>query len=263
MTPIISTAPENAVPCPLPLTLCRVEAGFPSPADDYMEGSLDLNEHVIKHPSATYFVRASGDSMTGAGIFDGDLLVDTGSGDVWIANSRGKVSVDTGSGDVELSGLQCTDVNVDTGSGDVTLHDVASSGDVGIDTGSGDVEVAELSSDAFNADTGSGDVTGSGVRAESVSIDTGSGDVSFMLASMGRGRVVIDTGSGEVTLGVPSDANCEVIAEAGSSDVVVEIADVKNMHRDDDDEVEFTLGAGAASVRIETGSGGIRIVASN
>ncbi len=60
---------------PLPLAFCRVEAGFPSPADDYMEGSLDLNEHVIKHPSATYFVRASGDSMTGAGIFDGDLLI--------------------------------------------------------------------------------------------------------------------------------------------------------------------------------------------
>lgn len=60
---------------PIPLALGRVEAGFPSPADDYMEGSLDLNEHVIKHPAATYFVRASGDSMTGAGIFDGDLLV--------------------------------------------------------------------------------------------------------------------------------------------------------------------------------------------
>ena len=59
----------------IPLALGRVEAGFPSPADDYMEGPLDLNEHVIKHPSATYFVRASGDSMTGAGIFDGDLLI--------------------------------------------------------------------------------------------------------------------------------------------------------------------------------------------
>jgi DNA polymerase V len=40
-----------------------------------MEGSLDLNAHVVKHPSATYFVRVSGDSMTGAGIFDGDLLI--------------------------------------------------------------------------------------------------------------------------------------------------------------------------------------------
>ncbi len=73
MTAIIPTAPEHA--CLLPLALCRVAAGFPSPADDYMERSLDLNEHVIKHPAATYFVRASGDSMTGAGIFDGDLLV--------------------------------------------------------------------------------------------------------------------------------------------------------------------------------------------
>ena len=59
----------------IPLALGRVEAGFPSPADDYMERSLDLNEHVIKHPAATYFIRASGDSMTGAGIFDGDLLI--------------------------------------------------------------------------------------------------------------------------------------------------------------------------------------------
>ena len=59
----------------IPLALGRVEAGFPSPADDYMERPLDLNEHVIKHPAATYFVRASGDSMTGAGIFDGDLLI--------------------------------------------------------------------------------------------------------------------------------------------------------------------------------------------
>ena len=75
MKAIISTVSENAEPCSLPLTLCRVEAGFPSPADDYMEGSLDLNAHVVKHPSATYFVRASGDSMTGAGIFDGDLLI--------------------------------------------------------------------------------------------------------------------------------------------------------------------------------------------
>lgn len=73
MTAVIPTTSEIA--CSFPLFLCRVEAGFPSPADDYIEGPLDLNEHVIKHPSATYFVRASGDSMTGAGIFNGDLLI--------------------------------------------------------------------------------------------------------------------------------------------------------------------------------------------
>ena len=50
-------------------------AGFPSPAEGYREGSLDLNELLVKNPPATFFVRASGDSMTGAGIFHGDILV--------------------------------------------------------------------------------------------------------------------------------------------------------------------------------------------
>jgi DNA polymerase V len=58
-----------------PLASSRVEAGFPSPADDYLEGALDLNEHLVKNPAATFFVRVSGESMTGAGIFPGDLLV--------------------------------------------------------------------------------------------------------------------------------------------------------------------------------------------
>lgn len=58
-----------------PLFLSRVKAGFPSPADDYIEGKLDLNEHLIKHKAATFFVRVSGNSMEGAGIFDGDLLI--------------------------------------------------------------------------------------------------------------------------------------------------------------------------------------------
>ena len=58
-----------------PLLTFRVAAGFPSPADDYLEGRIDLNEHLIKHPAATFFVRVAGDSMEGAGIFDGDLLI--------------------------------------------------------------------------------------------------------------------------------------------------------------------------------------------
>ena len=52
-----------------------VPAGFPSPAEDYVEGKLDLNEHLIRRPAATFIVRVEGDSMAGAGIFSGDLLV--------------------------------------------------------------------------------------------------------------------------------------------------------------------------------------------
>ena len=59
----------------IPLFSHAVRAVFPSPADDYVSESLDLNEHLIQHKEATYFLRAKGHSMTGAGIQDGDLLV--------------------------------------------------------------------------------------------------------------------------------------------------------------------------------------------
>ncbi len=59
----------------LPLIGGRVEAGFPSPADDFIERSLDLNEQLVTNPIATFFVRANGHSMDGAGIHDGDLLI--------------------------------------------------------------------------------------------------------------------------------------------------------------------------------------------
>ena len=59
----------------IPFFIESVRAGFPSPAQDYIERTLDLNELCIKHPSATFFVRAEGDSMIQAGIFTGDVLV--------------------------------------------------------------------------------------------------------------------------------------------------------------------------------------------
>ena len=59
----------------LPLATERVAAGFPSPADDYIDVGIDLNEQLIRHPSSTFFLRVSGHSMNGAGIHDGDLLV--------------------------------------------------------------------------------------------------------------------------------------------------------------------------------------------
>ena len=60
---------------PLPLFNGKVAAGFPSPADDYVEKSLDLNELLVKKPAATFFVRAQGESMLGAGIHPNDILV--------------------------------------------------------------------------------------------------------------------------------------------------------------------------------------------
>ena len=59
----------------IPLYQSKVQAGFPSPADDDIEAQLDLNEYLITHPEKTFMVRATGESMTGAGIFPGNLLI--------------------------------------------------------------------------------------------------------------------------------------------------------------------------------------------
>jgi len=67
--------PDQTTECKRPLFMIPVEAGFPSPAEDYIESELDLNKHLIKHPAATFFVRVAGDSMVDAGIHPGDILI--------------------------------------------------------------------------------------------------------------------------------------------------------------------------------------------
>ena len=82
----------------LPVYASRISAGFPSPAYDHIEGKLDLNHHLVRRPAATFFIRAQGESMKDAGIFDGDLLVvDRGivpqAGDIVIAVLHGELTV--------------------------------------------------------------------------------------------------------------------------------------------------------------------------
>ena len=60
---------------PLPLFSALVPAGFPSPADDYIERALDINEYLVTQPASTFFVKASGKSMVNAGIMDEAILV--------------------------------------------------------------------------------------------------------------------------------------------------------------------------------------------
>lgn len=66
---------DNLPSLALPLFAERVACGFPSPAADYVESRIDLNELLVSHPSATYFIRAAGNSMIESNIHDGDLLV--------------------------------------------------------------------------------------------------------------------------------------------------------------------------------------------
>lgn len=69
---VYSAASETMLEIPF---VGNIKAGFPSPAMDFMEMSIDLNKYLINHPSATFYGRAKGESMRNAGISDGDLLV--------------------------------------------------------------------------------------------------------------------------------------------------------------------------------------------
>ena len=73
-------------------------AGFPSPAEDHLDIALDLNEHLIKHPAATFYIYAKGNSMQDSGIYDGDIMIvdraiEASSGDVIIAAVSGEFTV--------------------------------------------------------------------------------------------------------------------------------------------------------------------------
>lgn len=67
--------PDSSPHAPIAYFLSGISAGFPSPADDYLQKKLDLHEHLIKHPAATFFAHVQGDSMKDANLNDGDLLI--------------------------------------------------------------------------------------------------------------------------------------------------------------------------------------------
>ena len=66
---------DASEPAELPYADDGVRAGFPSPAQDFMSEAIDLNRDLVTHPESTFYARVEGDSMTGAGVFEGDILV--------------------------------------------------------------------------------------------------------------------------------------------------------------------------------------------
>lgn len=81
---------EHADSVLIPVALCRVSCGFPSPADDYIEKVIDLNQVLIKHPFSTFIVQAEGDSMIDVGIMNEtrvlvDRMLESKSGDIIVA----------------------------------------------------------------------------------------------------------------------------------------------------------------------------------
>jgi hypothetical protein len=191
-----------------------------------------------------------------AGNLEADLNLDTNSGPISVDGLEGDLLADTGSGRVTAVGIT-GEVNIDTGSGSVRVADCRGS-EVKVDTGSGSVEVDMVDCEYLLVDTGSGGVEASGIKADRAKIDTGSGGVTLQLDRMGDGRFVVDTGSGSIELVLPADASARITADTGSGSVRNKVtgAEVVLAGRD---ELDMTVGTGAARVILDAGSGSVTI----
>ncbi|MBN1338412.1 MAG: translesion error-prone DNA polymerase V autoproteolytic subunit [Bacteroidales bacterium] len=96
------TPVDNTEKNSYPLYLSSIPAGFPSPAEDFLEKRLDLNDYLIKNHPATFLIRVSGESMINAGIFDGDLLVVDRSAEA----ANGKIILGVLNGEFTIKRLQ-------------------------------------------------------------------------------------------------------------------------------------------------------------
>ncbi len=231
--------------------------------------TLYANVRIAMPPSGKIFVRnvvgpvdganLAGDLVidTGSGnvkiaSFDGRLVVDTGSGDIKIGTARGESSFDTGSGDVTVAQLIGNGL-IDTGSGDVRVDGV-SAGKLSIDTGSGDVSVKNGAAGRLVADTGSGSVQVLDVELEELVADTGSGDVSVHSSLAKTTKMRIDTGSGDVSIRAGQTASFDISSDQGSGRLNVGYADA-TLRKDGRKVVGAKRLNGQTAIHVETGSG--------
>ncbi|MCR9192163.1 MAG: translesion error-prone DNA polymerase V autoproteolytic subunit [Gammaproteobacteria bacterium] len=101
---VLSYIKDDSTTVAIPLYANKVSAGFPSPADDYIECKLDLNTHLIKHPAATFLLKVSGDSMQNASIHSGDMLIV----DKSLEPTDGKIVIAAIDGELTVKRLQKT-----------------------------------------------------------------------------------------------------------------------------------------------------------
>ena len=187
----------------------------------------------------------------------GELTVDTSSGQVEARAGQGDFRADTGSGDVLVS-EHTGSVTADTGSGDVVVRNLK--GSVRADTGSGDIRLENLTADRVSADTGSGDVIAEDVTvADDLSVDTGSGDVVVRGDLSGVRRIDIDTGSGNVELASDNFPAADIEIDTGSGRLTLDVSSAEILYQDDD-KIRARIGDGNDSlIRIDTGSGRIKV----
>lgn len=217
-----------------------------------LEAWADL---VVEVPPGRTFAAYLGVGEMEATGVSGNVRLDTGSGSVSASDMSGSLAVDTGSGSVTVSRVDGS-LGVDTGSGRVEVSGVVGD-EVELETGSGRIRASDIEAQRFTVDTGSGSVELEGVRAPDVIVDTGSGSVEIELLS-DVGQLLVDTGSGSVTVRAPETLGAMVEIDTGSGGIDLDFPlEVTSVRRD---RVQGRLGDGEGSIRIDTGSGSIRIL---
>lgn len=188
---------------------------------------------------------------------DGDLHVSVGSGHLTSEHTRGTLSLDTGSGGLTVTDAQ-GDVRLDTGSGGVTLTGIHGDA-LGVDAGSGSVHGADVDVKTLKVDVGSGGLRLDRVKAPRVSVDAGSGSTVLELLSP-VDHLDVDSGSGGVTIRLPASQGADVDIETGSggidSDFSVQTTRIERNH------MRGRIGDGRGSIKIQAGSGGVRLIKS-
>jgi hypothetical protein len=186
---------------------------------------------------------------------EGKLSVESEAGRVRASRVRGSLALEAGSGGVEVSDVT-GDLTVESGSGGVTVNGVRA-GAANLEVGSGGLKGGTFDVTELVIEAGSGGVRLSGVKAGRLRVETGSGGSDVQLLGAAT-DVAMEAGSGGVTLRLPESASAAVDIEASSgsiqSDFEVKTARLERR------ELHGTIGSGEGRIRIESGSGTVRLV---
>lgn len=220
-----------------------------------MEAFADM---VVSVPRGQRIVLHWGVGEATVSNVDGDLRVSVASARVTAEHTRGILKLDTGSGSVEVSDAQ-GEISLDTGSGGVTVNGVRGESLL-MDTGSGSIRGSEIDVKTLKMDVGSGGLRMDRITASRVAADAGSGsvDLSFIAPVT---DLSAESGSGGVTVRLPASQTGEVDIETGSGGIDTDFSIATSRlarHR-----VHGTIGNGNARIRIEAGSGSVRLLKSN
>jgi lia operon protein LiaG len=221
---------------------------------DGVDAHADL--HVIV-PKGKSLVLRQGVGETTIDNVDGKLSVDVSSSRVRASHVRGSLQVDAGSGGVELTDIT-GDLSLDSGSGGTTIDGVRG-GRLKLEIGSGSLRGRDVDVSEITADVGSGGVRLSAVKSPRIHLEAGSGGADLELLTS-PDDVNIEAGSGGVTLRMPAATSAYVDIETGSGGVDSDF-EVK-LSRIEKHALHGTIGSGKGRIKIEAGSGHVRLMRS-